>query len=534
MPSSLGHHFKLPFVRRADGERFRASSDGLINLFIVVAGAAVFALGLYYNLFEEIADFVSRHEEWQLDEIINILLFGGVTAMALCARRNVQLKREVERREHAERQAQQLARHDPLTGLGNRRYLFEELERRLGQNDPHCRSCFVLLIDLDRFKPVSDFHGHATGDIVLREVARRLQSCLGPEETIARLGGDEFAVIVEAEPCCDGPTRLAAMIMGKIAEPIVLPEGRVSVGASVGVAFSSPDQRCPEELVRAADLAMYRAKKEGRGIVRYFDPSMDAELRRYQELESKVRRAVESHHIKPHYQPLVRLETREIIGFELLARWYDGDEGIVMPSSFIPVAEDAKLLPKLCYSLLRQACREARFWPKNVYLSLNISPSQLRDAELPGTLLSIMAEEGFQPERLEIEITENALIGELSVARQTLQAIRAHGIRIAIDDFGAGYSGFFHLRELTFDRLKIDRSFIENLDDPESAKIVHTIANLGKSLGLSITAEGIETPSQVSKLLELGCEYGQGYHFGKPRPATANEIGMRSQGARVP
>lgn len=491
-----------------------------------MAGGLIGLSAVYFDFFEVLIAFVAHHEEWQLDEVINVLLFGGLCAIVLCIRRNIQLAREVARRELAEAQAQRLARHDPLTGLANRRVFLEELDRRIRQRARDGKASSILLIDLDRFKPVNDLHGQATGDFVLCQVANRIQAAVGPDDVLARLGGDEFAIIVDAGPGRDTPMRLAQRLVSTIRNPIRHKRITVELGASVGIATFPADGRTAEDLIHAADVAQERAKRDGRGNVRSFEPGMDAELRNRQALEAKLRNAVQARQIKPHYQPLVHLETNKVVGFELLARWYDPDEGIVMPSAFISVAEDANLLSQICYSLLRQACRDARSWPGHIHLAINVSPSQFNDPALPEKLLAILSEEGFRPDRLEIEITESALVGDFVVAKQTLEKLRREGVRIAIDDFGTGYSGLLHLRELKFDKLKIDRSFIQNLDDPENATIVHAILGLGRSLGLPVTAEGIEDAAQSKKLIELGCEFGQGYYFGKPRPASANEIGL--------
>jgi diguanylate cyclase (GGDEF)-like protein len=491
---------------------------------LILLGLLIGLVAVHYDAFEEIVSFVANHEEWQLDELLTVLLVCGLSGIAVGMRRNSQLRREVAKREEAERQARQLARHDPLTGLPNRRVFMEELEKRLRHTIGTHRTCSVLLIDLDRFKPINDLHGHSTGDVVLRQIADRLKSSVRAEDHLARLSGDEFAVVIETELGSDAPMRLAKRLIGTIAEPILHEQSRFDVGASIGIAVCPPEGASSESLVREADLAMYRGKREGRGTVRYFEPAMDAELRSRQALEAKLRHAVETQRIRPHYQPLVCLETRQVMGFELLARWYDPDEGLIMPDSFISVAEDVNLISEISYAILRQACREARFWPDHVIFALNISPSQLKDPSLSESLLGILAEEGFRPDRLEIEITESALVGDLTVAKQTLEILRREGIRIVMDDFGTGYSGLFHLRELRFDKLKIDRSFVRNLDDPESMKIVHAIVGLGKSLGLPTTAEGIEDAAHLEKLIELGCVYGQGFHFGKPQPASANEI----------
>lgn len=525
---SIINTIRLPLKKRAPLSSVSTVAKMAEGVAVALVTALIGMSAVYFDLFEKLTLFASRHENWQLDELINVLFFFAVCAIVLSIRHNIQLRREVKRREYAEFQAQRLARHDPLTGLPNRRVFLEELGERIHQGELKRTSFSVLLIDLDRFRPVNDLYGHSVGDFVLCQIAEGLQSCLEPGQVLARLGADEFALLVEAEPGSDAPLRLAKRLIGMIGDPIAHAQARIEIGASIGIAVCPQDGNSPEDLMRAADLAMHRAKKDERGSVRYFEMGMDAELRSRQALEAKLRRAIHTQQIRPHYQPLVHLETREVIGFELLARWYDPDEGIIMPSTFISIAEDTNILSALSYSILRQACREARFWPDTISFALNISPSQLKDPSLAKMLLSIIDEEGFCPKRLEIEVTESALVGDLTVAKETLETLRNAGVKIAIDDFGTGYSGLFHLRELKFDKLKIDRSFVQNLEDPENEKIIHAIVSLGRSLGLPTTAEGVEEPEQLKKLIELGCEYGQGYYFGKPRASSANEIKLQS------
>jgi len=422
----------------------------------------------------------------------------------------------------AREQAQRLARHDALTGLPNRRVLSAELLTVIShaKNDP--ATYMVLIVDLDRFRPVNDLQGYPVGDIVLCEVARRLRQTVRREDIVARLGGDEFAIIARSDQpiYAEGAMLLATRVLGAIREPIIVGEGQVEVDASIGIASCPADGLDPESLLHAADIAMYRAKRDGRGTFRCFTPSMDEELRAQAALEEELKTAIATGAITPNYQPLVDLRDRNVYGFEILSRWNHPVRGGVPPDVFIPLAEQLGLIPALTSTILRQACRDSADWGENIHLALNISPVQLKDSLLPTKLLAILKEEGFSASRLEVEMTETALVSDMRTAKGILATFQSLGIKIALDDFGTGYSSLYHLRELKFDKVKIDRSFIQSMEhNSESEKIVDAILSLARSLGLPTVAEGIETPIVLRHLTDKGCEYGQGYYFGKAMTA---------------
>ncbi len=425
--------------------------------------------------------------------------------------------------------AESMARHDALTGLPNRRVLADNIKSAITRSKRRGLVCGVLVLDLDRFKPVNDIHGHSAGDKVLCEISRRLSKEVRSGEMVARLGGDEFAVVMEFEPGTDATVRLSKRIIASLAKPIAIDNTVVTVGTSIGIAIWPADGKDAETLLHAADLAMFRAKREERGSFRFFEPNMDVELRARADLEARIRRAIAQGDVRPHFQPLVDLKVDKILGFEILARWHDGDV-VIPPGDFIPIAEDAGLIPELTYSVLRQACRNAQTWPDHLTLALNITPGQISDLDLPTKLLAILDEENFPAARLELEITENALIGDITIAKVVMAELRASGIRISLDDFGTGYSSLNHLRELKFDKIKIDRSFVQSMSiNPESAKIIETIITLGKNLGMHTIAEGIETLQDLDSLIAYGCDHGQGYFLGKPLGAqTAGELFTRS------
>ncbi|QND64634.1 EAL domain-containing protein [Mesorhizobium loti] len=428
----------------------------------------------------------------------------------------------------AQEQAQALARHDPMTGLPNRRVLFGDLESAVARAKQGSTICSVLMVDLDRFKPINDLQGHPVGDLVLCEVARRLREAEGKNHTVARLGGDEFAIIIETDVQShrEAVLRLAGKVLTDIREPITAAESRVEISASIGIASCPDDGDDPESLLRAADIAMYRAKRDGSDTFRFFEQSMDEELRGRASLETDFRTALAAGEIEPHYQPLVDMRDRSIYGFEMLARWQHTVRGSVPPDVFIPIAEHLGLIGDLTWSILRRACRDAKEWPESITVALNVSPMQLRDPAFPTQILAILNQEGFSPERLEIEITETALISDIETAKLVLRALKLIGIKVSLDDFGTGYSSLYHLRELKFDKIKIDRSFVQSMPlNSESEKIVDAILSLAKSLGLPTVAEGIESTDVLGKLATMGCDFGQGYYFGKAMTAEkASEL----------
>ena len=311
-------------------------------------------------------------------------------------------------------------------------------------------------------------------------------------------------------------------MIDRIQAPIDLPETSVEVGASVGIALCPTDGSDPETLLRAADMAMYRAKQVGRGGYCFFQESMEVDLLDRAALEEDVRHAVASEEIRPYYQPLVKLSENTLTGFEILARWQHPTRGEIEPAIFIPVVEKLGLIGPLTYSLLRRACLDARHWPPEITIAVNVSPIHLADPLLPVKFLAILSETNFPPTRLEVEVTESALIGDLPMARATLRSLQDIGIKIALDDFGTGYSNLYRLRELRFDRIKIDRSFVTSMvTDVNRAKIVHSILELAKSLGVPTIAEGVEHLQTIKALTEGGAEFGQGFYFGKAMPADA-------------
>lgn len=473
---------------------------------------------------------MDRHNDWEIDEIVLVAPFIVMALVAVLFRRAHDLRAEISRREVAEQRATTLARHDPLTGLPNRRVLGEVLDAELLAEVGSRNACAVFLIDLDRFKPVNDAHGHSVGDAVLIEVARRITEAVGKHGTVARMGGDEFACVIACEASSDLPRKLAGQVVRSLGQPMDIAGTVVQIGAAVGIARAPQDADTAGALLHAADLAMYETKRNGGGAHRFFDAEMDLQLRERAALEVELRQAINKGEIVPHFQPILDLVDERIIGFEALARWLHPTKGLVTPDKFIPIAEDLGIIDQLTYGMLRASCIAARAWPPELSLSVNVSPSQLKDQWLAPRVLAILTETGIAPGRLIVEVTENAVIDDMMKARELFASLQNAGVRIALDDFGKGYSSLYHLRELHFDHLKIDQSFIHSMDAPESAKIVNAMAGLGKSLGMQVTAEGVETLAEAEALRTLGCENAQGFLFGAPLDANGTIALLKSQG----
>jgi diguanylate cyclase (GGDEF)-like protein len=436
-------------------------------------------------------------------------------------------------RELDERQTEvtHLALHDTLTGLANRRYLRLLIDGAIRRSQRDGGKFALLVLDLDGFKPINDRYGHPAGDEVLVKVAERMVRLVRPGDVVARLGGDEFVVMLEphrneplADPAAtdeDTPLRMAQRLVAAISRPVPLAPADVAVSASVGIALYPDDAAGADDLLRRADVALYRAKEEARGDVRFFQASMDDAVRERDALKMDLRIAIERGQIEPYFQPLINLATGGLNGFEVLARWRHPTRGAIPPVEFVKVAEDSGQIDALTVCVMRQALKSALTWDGELTIAINIAPQQLKNESLVERLLTVLHETGFPPSRFEIEITENALIGDLDLARRIVLALKARGIRVALDDFGTGYSSLAHLSELPFDKIKIDRSFIHSLRDKhESATIVHAIIGLGKSLNLPTVAEGIESAADADLLNELGCHVGQGFHYSRPVPAS--------------
>jgi diguanylate cyclase (GGDEF)-like protein len=460
----------------------------------------------------------SRELMLELDEVLGLIAlgFGLFSWSRLRAQR-----RETGRRIAAEAEARALAFQDPLTGLPNRRQFDQAVRAALAQPPRAGGAHAVLLLDLNGFKKINDLHGHPVGDEALIQVASRLRSAVREGDLVARLGGDEFAVLAHHVSGPEAASGAALRIIDSLAAPVEAGGTTHRMGCGVGIALTPQDGTEIEALLRKADVALYRAKVEDGSTLRFFEPEMDHRLRERDGMERALRGAIGSPALRPHYQPLVDLKTGKVQGFEALARWTDPQFGEVEPARFIPIADDSGLIGPLTDWLLRQACTDALAWPAEIGLSFNISPVQLKDRTLGLRLLSILAETGLPPQRLEVEVTESALVRDLEAAQEILGAIRAAGVKIALDDFGTGYSSLYHLRNFKLDKIKIDRSFVEAMaHDSDSAAIVKALIGLGEGLSLAVTAEGVEDAEQQAMLVGHGCRQAQGYLFSRPVPAA--------------
>jgi diguanylate cyclase (GGDEF)-like protein len=489
---------------------------------IVILGIAslAYAVAGFYDLPPKLLQFGLDYADREVDDIIFVVLVLSLAMMIYGFRRYRDLAKEMKARISAELDARNLARHDPLTGLPNRRFFEERLEECLGAACA-THQIAVLILDLDGFKAVNDAYGHAVGDKALCEFARRVSVIVRADAFLARVGGDEFTIIMPKINSLDDPAVLARRIASAVAEPFVVENVTAELGVGIGIAIAPNDGVHADELVRRADRALYRAKSAGRSSVRFFEPEMDTHVERRIQIERDLRSAIASNGIVPHYQPLVSLDGNRIIGFEALARWQNGDLGFVPPDMFIPIAEETGLINALSDQLFRRACLDANAWPATFTLAFNVSPVQLRDPALGLRLLSILGQTGFSPRRLEIEITESALVENIGVAQTVIDQLRDAGVRIALDDFGTGYATLSQLLSFHLDKIKIDRSFVAHLNKSEEGQvIVRAILGLAKGFGLITTAEGVENAGQLAYLKANGCTEGQGYLFSKAIPAA--------------
>lgn len=421
----------------------------------------------------------------------------------------------------AQAQIAHMARHDALTDLPNRRLFREQLEHALLRVDRSERVA-VLCLDLDNFKDVNDSLGHPVGDELLNEVAKRLGTTIRKGDTVARLGGDEFAIVLaDCKSQTTEITALASRLVETIALPFEIAGNQIMIGASVGISIAPEDGNDPDQLLRNADMAMYRAKSNGRGTFCFFESGMDAQAQARRLLLTDLRTALAHQEFEVHYQPVLDLEANKVVSFEALVRWNHPIRGIIMPDDFVPLAEEAGLIIPIGDWVLRQACMDAAGWPAGISVAVNLSPVQFRNRALATLVISALSASGLAAERLELEITETVLLQDGETTLATLRRLRDFGVKISMDDFGTGYSSLSYLRSFPFDKIKIDQSFIRDLaEQGDSMAIVRAVAGLGKSLRIKTLAEGVETSEQLALLRAEGCTQMQGYFFGRPQPAS--------------
>jgi diguanylate cyclase (GGDEF)-like protein len=489
-----------------------AKRDGLV---LGLGGLIVYGLAYYFDGSDFIVEFLQRHENWQADELILAILTAGLMGFVYAWRRLIELRDETQNRNLAEGKALWLAYHDPLTRLPNRHFL----DARLADGNWGSKQVgSMIAIDLDGFKKVNDLVGHNGGDELLMIISQRLRKTC-QLEIIIRVGGDEFLLVtpsteVDAQELCE-------RVRQELSAPMIIDGIQVEVGASIGLAALANNGSLHDTMLHA-DLAMYTAKRQGRNSICAYDPHQWSAKAERVAIEIELRKAISERRIVTHYQPIIDMESGTVLGFEALARWTLADGTTIPPVIFIGIAEEAGLITELSEQLLLQACKDAKTWPSEIFLAYNLSATQLGDRLLGSRIINVLSATGLPAERLEMEVTESAVMRDLASALAVLEELRSVGIRIAIDDFGTGFSSLSQLANLPFDKIKIDGSFINSFEANEKqAKIVRSIVSLGRGLGVQTTAEGVELGSQYEHLKQIGCEQGQGFLFGKAMPAGA-------------
>ncbi|HYI64303.1 MAG TPA: EAL domain-containing protein [Allosphingosinicella sp.] len=448
--------------------------------------------------------------ERDVEILLRTVSWGG-------AERRLLAVRDISERKEAAARIAHLAYHDALTGLPNRAVFTDHLARNVDRAAAQTEPLAILCIDLDGFKAVNDIYGHPAGDELLIEVAHRLRAVTRGHELVARLGGDEFAVIQQGGSQPGHSGLISERIIAALREPFDVGGQSVRISASIGVAIFPADAGTASDLIKNADMALYRAKAEGRGLTRFYEAAMDEALRQRRQLEADLRLALDAEELKVHFQPLADLESGAIIGFEALLRWTHPQHGPISPEMFIRLAEESGLIVRLGDWVLEQACREATRWDPPLKLSVNLSPLQFMQDDLVGAVERVLRRTGLDPARLELEVTEGLLIKDAAGALAILERLKALGVQISMDDFGTGYSSLSYFRMFPFDKVKIDRSFVADmLTNPQARAIIRSVIGLGRGLGVPVVAEGVETAEQLDALRAEGCDQVQGYLIARP------------------
>ena len=430
------------------------------------------------------------------------------------------MRRTVEKITAGETQLRHLALHDPVCGLPNRIYFGERLESVIDEVRRGGPSAAVFFIDLDHFKDVNDTLGHHIGDELILDVTKRLSHVMRDDDLVARLGGDEFAILTTCSSDSYSLQAIAGRILTAVCAPYLISGHNIVIGASIGIAVIDRRAKDAGDILRYADMALYRAKNEGRNRAFIYDAAMDADLSQRKLLEGDLLYAIKNDGLNAAYQPIVNASGDKMVGVEALARWTHPTIGVISPSEFIPIAEHSGLIVELGEWMLRRACLDGRQWP-GLTVAVNVSPLQFRRSDFVDVVERILKETDFDPSRLELELTESTLLGNLETSELSMLRLKAIGVRFALDDFGTGYSSLQYLRRFPFDKLKIDSSFVRSIETaPDAAAIVHAVVSLGRGLGMKVTAEGVETAEQHLFLRAAGVHSMQGFRFGRPGPAA--------------
>ena len=527
-------------LKQATDDNGNTSKEALkpANRDILTLGIAVAALILFVGTGGTIMPQIVRAWMGQgaaPDMILTNAVLLNIALLIFGWRRYNELQREVEERRRAEARARELAERDPLTGSLNRRSGPPAIDTLAALAREKQQDTAVLMIDIDNFKVINDLNGHRTGDRVLTTIAQRISEQLPQDGLLVRIGGDEFACAVPfSKDARDRIDSLVDAIIRSVSAPVEDGDTRIETTISVGIVHNGNDgdnALSADRMIHRADIAMYHAKKRGRNRYFWFEAQMEDELRFRSSMEAGIREGLQEGEFVPYYEQQIDLETGDLVGFEMLARWHSAKYGLVSPEIFIPIAEDIDVIGVLSEGLIRQALKDASEWDPSITLSVNISPLQLRDPWFAQKLLHIIVESGFSPHRLEVEITESCLHENIGAVRSIVSSLKNQGIRISLDDFGTGYSSLSQLRSLPFDRLKIDRSFVTEIASEDvSGELVRAIVSLGKGLSLPVTAEGIENGHVLEKLRGLGEIKGQGYLYGRPEDAATTRVRLSKLG----
>jgi diguanylate cyclase (GGDEF)-like protein len=514
----------------------QAAERDIIALGIAVA-AIIMLVGTGGSVLPKVMDSLLGNGSRPDMILVNALLLN-IALMIFGWRRYRELTREIAERRRAEARARLLAATDPLTECLNRRSMHEATEDLRARAAMRGEAVAYCMMDLDNFKQINDMHGHPVGDAVLVMMCQRVRALLPRDARLARLGGDEFAFVMPYPAGHDDRVDdLVIRLFESLAQPFRLPEVTVELTLSIGLAADHDADGTiglvvdANTLMSRADMALYHAKKQGRNRFFWFEPSMESEMRFRNQLETGIRRGLAHGEFVPYYEQQVDLDSGALVGFEMLARWRSPQLGLISPDIFVPIAEEIGLINEMSERLMEQAFRDAREWDDSLTLSINISPVQLRDPWFAQRLLKKLVEAGFPPQRLEIEITESCLHENIGLVRSMIMSLRNQGVQISLDDFGTGYSSFEQLRNLPFDRIKIDRSFVSELREPGNrSRIVEAIVSLGRGLDLPLTAEGVEDEEILNALKAMGRLKAQGYFYGQPEDAEAVRARLKAAG----